>query len=247
MKSKSLLWIDDDARLVDKAKPIFAHYGFLVLEATNTSRALTILRTYPLDGILLDVRLSAGENGLELLAHIRSIYPRLPVAIFTAYPDYVDHVEAEHSGAVAYLHKVNKRIPLNAEERARFFSALHQIFPASEEPARPRTGLKGSATQYDLGAIRELLLAAFSPEELRRFCQDRPLFRPIVNRFGPGSALQDMTDHIINYCETNLLFEGLLAEVAKLNPRQYARFEPDLLSSATATPANKEELPEEPE
>lgn len=78
---------------------------------------------------------------------------------------------------------------------------------------------------YDLGAIRELLLAAFRTEELRRFCQDRPLFRPIFDRFGLSFGLDDMVDEVIGYCEVKLLWQELLVGVKQDNPRQYARFE----------------------
>lgn len=39
---------------------------------------------------------------------------------------------------------------------------------------------------HNLATIRSLLLAAFTAEDLRRFCQAHPSFRPIVDRFGPG-------------------------------------------------------------
>ena len=45
--------------------------------------------------------------------------------------------------------------------------------------------------QPNIAKIRQLLLAAFTPEELRRFCQDRPDFRVITKRFGPGQGKQD--------------------------------------------------------
>lgn len=79
-----------------------------------------------------------------------------------------------------------------------------------------------------IAAIEGLLLAAFTPEDLRRFCRDRPDFRPIVARFGPGQGLYDMVDRVIDHCQTQLMWDELLAEVAQANPRQYARFEPHL-------------------
>jgi formylglycine-generating enzyme required for sulfatase activity len=78
--------------------------------------------------------------------------------------------------------------------------------------------------EQDMAKIRQLLLAAFTAEELRRFCHDRPDFRPVVRRFGPGHGHDDMVDELITYCETYLLFPELLAELKEHNPRQYARF-----------------------
>jgi tetratricopeptide (TPR) repeat protein len=83
-------------------------------------------------------------------------------------------------------------------------------------------------TPYDLATIRKLLLAAFSAKDLLRFCQDRPIFRPIVDRFGLGTGLDDMVAAVIDYCETQWLFRELLDAVKQYNPQQYARFEEHL-------------------
>jgi flagellar basal body-associated protein FliL len=78
---------------------------------------------------------------------------------------------------------------------------------------------------HNLAAIRDLLEAAFTAETLRRFCLDRPAFRPITAEFGPGHGLDDMVDRVIDYCETHLLWREFLAEVERENPRQYRRYE----------------------
>jgi formylglycine-generating enzyme required for sulfatase activity len=97
--------------------------------------------------------------------------------------------------------------------------------------------MTNDAQEYDIAAIRQLLLAAFTPEDLRRFCHDRPTFRPVVNRFGPSHGLDDMADELITYCENYLLFPELLAELKRHNPRQYARFiEPELSGAESAPP-----------
>ena len=62
--------------------------------------------------------------------------------------------------------------------------------------------MSDDTSDYNLKAIHELLLAAFTPEELRRFCEDRPTFRPVVRRFGRPYRLDDMADELITYCET---------------------------------------------
>lgn len=82
------------------------------------------------------------------------------------------------------------------------------------------------AGEYDIAAIRRLLEAAFTAQSLRRFCLDRPVFRPAANEFGSGHGLADMVDVVIEYCDKRLLFDQLLAQVQKENPRQYERFKP---------------------
>jgi hypothetical protein len=77
-------------------------------------------------------------------------------------------------------------------------------------------------------AIRDLLLAAFTPKKLYQFCHDRSDFRPLLTGVGAGLVLDDMVTAVISYCEKKLLWDELLAEVAREAPRQYARFEPQL-------------------
>jgi hypothetical protein len=81
-----------------------------------------------------------------------------------------------------------------------------------------------SGTPYDVGAIRRLLLAAFTPQDLVRFCQDEAVFRPVGAYFGPGQGLIDMVDKLLDYCRTQALWEELLAAVRQARPRQYERF-----------------------
>jgi hypothetical protein len=81
---------------------------------------------------------------------------------------------------------------------------------------------------YNVASIRKLLRAAFTSEELRRFCQDNPAFQPIIPKFGPKSSLDDMIDQVIDHCRTKLLWDELLAAVRAESPRQYDHFEPEL-------------------
>ncbi|MFN2245358.1 MAG: NACHT domain-containing protein [Anaerolineae bacterium] len=82
---------------------------------------------------------------------------------------------------------------------------------------------------YDAGAIRELLLAAFTADELRRFCQDRAGFRQVLKDVGANPSPNELADQILTHCETHFLYDQLLAEVKQLAPRQYERFAPSLL------------------
>jgi formylglycine-generating enzyme required for sulfatase activity len=91
---------------------------------------------------------------------------------------------------------------------------------------------------YDIATIREFLLAAFTVDEFRRFCHERPDFRLVVRRFGPRHSLDDMVDELITYCENYFAFPELLAELKHYSPRQYARFfEPEAPQDEPATPA----------
>jgi hypothetical protein len=45
--------------------------------------------------------------------------------------------------------------------------------------------MTNSPSQPNIAAIRQLLLAAFAPDDLRRFCYDRSTFRPVVDELRP--------------------------------------------------------------
>jgi hypothetical protein len=71
-----------------------------------------------------------------------------------------------------------------------------------------------------------LLKAAFTARELRRFCQDRPAFRSLLDRFGVDLRLEDMADDVIEYCQKRGLFSDLLGAIWEFNPVQYERYFP---------------------
>jgi hypothetical protein len=53
--------------------------------------------------------------------------------------------------------------------------------------------------QPDLQIVRDLLVKACSPPDLRRLCLDHPLLRSIVERFGPDLGLDDRIE-MLDYC-----------------------------------------------
>jgi len=110
--------------------------------------------------------------------------------------------------------------------------------PSSLDDERPN-----GKQSYDIATIRGLLLAAFSPEDLRRFCLDRPTFQPIVDKFGPGHGLDDMVDRVIDYCRTRSLWKEFLAEVKEERPAAYAPFAPELGTPRQAVQTSTESSP----
>jgi len=94
-----------------------------------------------------------------------------------------------------------------------------------------------AGVQPSAAAVRNLVRNAFTDRELRRFCQDHPLFAPNVARFGSGSSLEEMADVLIEYCHMRLLLPELLRGIRDHNPRQYQRYElQSSLASADIAP-----------
>ncbi len=93
------------------------------------------------------------------------------------------------------------------------------------------------ARDYDLGAISELLTRAFMDEkDLRRFLRRRKAFQTVLRLVSVDAGLSDHVDVLIEYCETRLLFDELLAAIQEENPRQYERLAFQLGMPATQQP-----------
>ncbi|HSR34523.1 MAG TPA: NB-ARC domain-containing protein, partial [Anaerolineae bacterium] len=88
--------------------------------------------------------------------------------------------------------------------------------------------MSNNVQEYNIAAIHELLLAAFTAEDLRRFCLEDTRFRPIYNRFGPSHGFDDTVDEVVEYCRTHSVWPEFLAAVQQARPKTYARFEPRL-------------------
>jgi energy-coupling factor transporter ATP-binding protein EcfA2 len=92
---------------------------------------------------------------------------------------------------------------------------------------------------YNRQVIGELMLSAFTVEELFRFLLDSPDFRPIVNRIRSDASLTEMVYEVLNYLETHQLIPELLKEIERWNPRQYARFKQYLAATTEAQPEER--------
>ncbi len=96
--------------------------------------------------------------------------------------------------------------------------------------------MQGDPQSYNMAVVRDLLLAAFTPENLRRLFlyTDQAALRPLTQEFAPADGLAAMVDKAIIYCQTRALLPELLAEVEKANPRQFTRFRDRLTGGAEA-------------
>lgn len=103
-----------------------------------------------------------------------------------------------------------------------YVEALQELYEKGPRPGSlPARAL--IAEKYDLAAVRNLLRNALTDRDLRRFCQDRPTFRPVIDDFGPGFSFNDMIDAVIEYCLRKQILEDLLSEMEESSPRQYEK------------------------
>jgi len=99
--------IADDHAVVRKGlRLILADADELLVtgEAASADELLTLLRTRPVDAVILDV--GFGErDGIEVLKQIRAAFPRLPVLMMSMYSEDVYAIRALRSGASGYIEK----------------------------------------------------------------------------------------------------------------------------------------------
>jgi DNA-binding response OmpR family regulator len=66
-----MLLVDDDPALLLPMSRYFARLGYEVNSARKKDEALAVLATQAFDIVILDVQLGDGDNGLDILQHVR--------------------------------------------------------------------------------------------------------------------------------------------------------------------------------
>jgi DNA-binding NtrC family response regulator len=103
-----LLIVDDDPSVIASLGLLLKRHGYASRAALSQESALASLRGQEFDLVLQDMnfsRATTGEEGLELLAEIRRLRPRLPVILVTAWGSIALAVEGIKAGAVDFITK----------------------------------------------------------------------------------------------------------------------------------------------
>src|SRR4051794_34850747 len=79
---QTLLWVDDEAQLLESHRLFPKEKGYDVEYATNASDAVEMLRRRTFDLVLLDEQMP-GTRGLQALGEMRELAPTLPVVMVT--------------------------------------------------------------------------------------------------------------------------------------------------------------------
>src|ERR671914_1379440 len=82
LPAKSILWVDDEADLLESHRIFLRDKGYDVDAATNADDALEMLRRRPYGLVLLDEQMP-GKRGLEAFRELRDIDPALPIVMVT--------------------------------------------------------------------------------------------------------------------------------------------------------------------
>jgi CheY-like chemotaxis protein len=106
-KLQRILVVDDDPIITGIYRKKFVDNGFAVEVAADATVAVTALRAFDPDIVLLDLNMP-GRGGAELLAKLRAVprYSSLPVVIVTGEPpDSAQFKAAMAAGATGVIRK----------------------------------------------------------------------------------------------------------------------------------------------
>jgi DNA-binding NtrC family response regulator len=110
----TILIVDDDAALRDGIAETIGDFGHQPRSAATGREALAIVGSESVDGVLLDLRMPGGMDGIEVLRRIRAQQDPPPVVVLTAFASAENTIEAMRLGAFDHLTKPIGRQELGA-------------------------------------------------------------------------------------------------------------------------------------
>jgi DNA-binding NtrC family response regulator len=135
----NILIVDDDAAFRESLAETVRDLGFEPRLATSGREALGILMSEDVHGVLLDLRMPGGMDGIEVLRRIRAHASGPPVVVLTAFASAENTIEAMRIGAFDHLTK-----PIGRQELRDLLARL---------VTRPEAGLSGGGAGVHVGTL----------------------------------------------------------------------------------------------
>ena len=106
MAKIKILLVDDEVDLLELMSKRIESWGYDLIVATNGKAALNMLKSKEPDIIVLDYMMP-DMDGVATLKKIRAMYNKIPVIMFTAFPDEKSIEGAEELGVISYVPKLS--------------------------------------------------------------------------------------------------------------------------------------------
>ena len=103
--SATILLVEDEPGIQLAIKGLLRREGHAVEVASTGRQAVDELGSGAFDLVLTDLSLPEGLSGLDILRHVKSTHPAIPVILITAYGTEDTAREAVEQGAFAYVPK----------------------------------------------------------------------------------------------------------------------------------------------
>jgi two-component system NtrC family response regulator len=141
---ETILIVDDEKNYLTILSAVLEDEGFEILTALGGREALEVHKTSDLDLIVTDMKMP-GMDGIELLEHIKSVDPDLPIIMMTAHGTIDKAVEAMQKGAYSYILK-----PFDNERLIIYVKKAISMYQVVKENRRLRDAVE---SQYHFGNI----------------------------------------------------------------------------------------------
>lgn len=108
----NILIVDDEPRVVDEIEEFLTAKKFKVFKAGAPSVAFKLLDRYPINIVILDIKLPEMD-GLQVLLKIKSQYPEIEVIMISGHGDMDTVIQAMRNGATDYFAKPFRLFDIN--------------------------------------------------------------------------------------------------------------------------------------
>ena len=144
-----LLLVDDEASIRDPLGKYLERQGFRVSDASNASTARSMLLSYDIDLVLLDIWMP-GMDGIQTLERVRNLFPDLTVVMMSGHGTIETAVKATRMGAFDFIEKpfsldkvlITIANALNFKELRKENEALRQSVQKEHEMVGSSAGLE---------------------------------------------------------------------------------------------------------
>ena len=104
MTQPHILLIDDEAIALSNLKHVFEREGYTVTACRSGEDGLAAMQTTEFDLVLTDLKMP-GIDGMDILRHVRTTLPEVPVIMITGHATLDSAVDAMKAGAYHYIAK----------------------------------------------------------------------------------------------------------------------------------------------
>jgi CheY-like chemotaxis protein len=127
-----ILLVDDNKLGLSARKSLLEEQGYRVITATSGEAALELFRSIPFDLVITDFKMP-GMNGIELIHHIRTERPGVPIILISGYTETLG-LNERATGADVVLAKSAHEVP----------QLLRSVARLLRRPARKSVAAQGS-------------------------------------------------------------------------------------------------------
>ncbi len=122
-----VLVIDDEERFTEEIVEFLENNDFKAVAANTAQEGIDFLNQEKFDLLILDVRLDAGVNGIDLLKQVKPQHPDMEIIVVSGHGDMDTVIDAMRYGAIDYLRKPFRHIDIRiAIERTGKFIDLNR-------------------------------------------------------------------------------------------------------------------------